>query len=199
MQLLCLGERRLTDDSHRHNLLAHLFLTLLLLLAIPVPGLTKLLSRGVMFAQRLKIGPVPVIFAVPAVLAAVALKSYLSYNERFGGIEPDFTKESFKFEHRMKRAMAERNLYIHILSAVLGFAIIKITALALQLDDERKGAAEEADKAAADDKVVTEETEEAEAAAGGEGDAAAASDNDSDHEHHAAKRRRRGGNDDEEE
>lgn len=111
-------------------------LVIFVLLVLPVPLLSALVSKAVLALQQLKIGPVPVLVALPLLMVFTFAQSLVSYNQKYGEVKTDFSKEIFRVEYLHKRAIHERNLYIHVLCAVLGFAILKIAALTLRVKQQ---------------------------------------------------------------
>ena len=118
------------------------------LFTIPVPVVSKLLSRLILRIERLQVSGVSLLVVLTVGSLILFLNSFLRYSKQYGAdnkfdllnvkdLKPDrFHDLSLKVEYQGKKWKAERDMYIHCLGFVLLAAVTKIARLVRQGEDQ---------------------------------------------------------------
>mmetsp|Transcript_12067 Transcript_12067/g.13882 ORF Transcript_12067/g.13882 Transcript_12067/m.13882 type:complete len:148 (+) Transcript_12067:43-486(+) len=104
---------------------------------IPIPFLSKLISRMVLKLESISISGISVLFVLTVVTLILFVNQVYTTAKKYGSGNPapEFVDLAAKLEHQGKKWKAERDLYIHAISFVLLASVMKFARL---IRDENK-------------------------------------------------------------
>lgn len=123
---------------------------LFVLFTVPIPVVSKLLSKLVLRIERLQLGGVSILMVLTVLSLILFANSFLRYSKQYSSdnkfdlldikdVKPDrFHDLSLKVEYQGKKWKAERDMYIHCLGFVLLAAVTKMSRLVQAAQDAEK-------------------------------------------------------------
>ncbi|RNF16519.1 uncharacterized protein Tco025E_05202 [Trypanosoma conorhini] len=113
---------------------------LFVLFIVPVPRVSRYVSRVVSFVERPNFHGLSLLLLLTLVTFVTFVVQFVEWRKRYGPGKPRFADLSLEVDWEAKKWRHERNMYIHALATVLCAAIMKFARLYTALEKQQVAA-----------------------------------------------------------
>lgn len=108
------------------------------LFIIPIPLLSRAMSRAMGYAERVNFYGVSVLTIVTVATFIGFVLQVIDWRRKYSGGKPSFAEMTMEIDWEGRKWRLERNMYIHALATVLSAAVMKFARLHNALEKKER-------------------------------------------------------------